>query len=105
MVIFLYKKQHQPNPHKPKPPNHQTTAKSIHPHINSPPPQESPQEFSRPMDPCSGAGGLKNLVQTKRRPVNSSPAVANGCKGRDAVDMLSGRKWLDMDQMVIGSVG
>ena len=71
--LFFYTKNDRT-----KPTNHQTTKpqQPIHPLINSPPPSSNhPRNFP---DPCTH--DLKNLVQTKRRPVNSSPAVANGAK-------------------------
>ena len=78
---FSIQKQHQPNPtnhQTAQPPNHSNLHPSSHrfPH----PPRNRARNFPDPWTRCFGAGGLKNLVQTKRRPVNSSPAVANGAK-------------------------
>lgn len=89
--LFFYTKITEPNP--PKPPNRPTTKPQLNPSILSSIPHSpgiAPGIFPTHGTRCSGAGGLKNLVQTKRRPVNSSPAVANGADGRDAMPSTAG---------------
>lgn len=101
----IQKLQNQPNP--PKPPNRPTTKpqQPIHPLINSPTPQESPQEFFPTHGPMLRRWRPEELGANEKATGKFITCRCQRCKGRDATFDSGGRVWMDMDQMVIGSVG
>ena len=104
--LFFYTKTTPTKPHKP--PNRPTTKPQQPPSILTsipPPPKESRQEFSRPMDPVLRCWRPEELGANEKATGKFITCRCQRCKGRDATLDSGGRKWMDMDQMVIGSVG